>query len=422
MIILSTVSRGIMAAAGSSGGGGSATDLLTLNPANSGTAGYRYWDYDADYSGAFRLNSNNMSYSSYPTLIFADGGDTLLVGCAYGTGDNSYNLMGFNVASITPSTSSSLSALPLASVNISAFNPVSSAPVTGDWAFGARIAGGVEYNNRVMANVYAFYDSDHVQNRTTFVLNDAASPGLTGERGFFTGTDIAYSCGWICELPSDIKTAFEGTHIFGMSTGNSRSIHDRFSVGPSLYIYDADASNSVVGSTPPSNGGTFPLEQLIFYPLGANGLTPEADLDQAGQIWTNLSEAAYGFAVPNTDTYFVIGFSGGHNSGTNYGAGHHPNDPDDWENHYWLFRLSDALKVKSGVIAEPYQVPCYEHGQIIFRFDGTSPYTGIHTCSGATFNAANKRLYIALSRGDDSQGTESSLPLILTYDMTGVIG
>jgi hypothetical protein len=422
MIIMSGPSRGVASgAAASGGGGGSSTDLLTLNPANDGVAGYRYWDYDTDYSGAFRLNSNLMSYSSYPTLILANGGSTLLVVSAYATVDDSYNVIGFNIAPITPSTSASLSALPLASVNVSAFNPVTSAPVTGDWGpFGARIQGGIEYNGRIMGNVYAYYDSGHDQNMSTFVLNNSASPGVSGERGFFAGTDLAYSCGWISELPDTLKGEFGGTHIFGMSTGNRRSIHDRFSIGPSLYIYDADASNSIVGSTPPSNGSAITLDQLIYYPLGPNGLTPEDNLDQPGQLWTNLSEAAFGFAVPNTDTYMVVGFSGGHNSGTNYLAGHHPNDPDDMNNWYWLFRLSDALKVKTGVISEPYQVECYESGPIVFRFEGSG--SGLHVCAGAAFNSSTKLLYISLDRGDNSQGTESSLPLILTYDMTEIIG
>lgn len=402
------------------------TTLLSLDPANAGNSAYTYWDYDANYLGGLRLGEANLQDSPNATLGLVNGGNTLLVASAYGTGERSANLYGFDISSPTFSQSSALTDLSTLTRTINAFDAVAGAPVQAtSWALGARISGLCEYNGRVMGNVYGFYDGGNEVDQSTFVLDDATNPGTTNERGFFAATNISRMAGWISEIPQERKAALGGTHIMGMSSGNQRSIAFRFSLGPSLYVYDADAANSIVGSNPPTNGAAITANAVMDFPLGENsGLTPESLLSSANQPWTHESEAYYGFIVPGTDTYMVVGYSAGHAGGLSYGVspwngnqGFYPLQEDDIDNHYWLFRVSDILAATNA----GEEVTVYEHGRLTARFEGPKTYNAIRRCRGAVFDSVNNRLILALAQADTSQGTFSPLPLLVCYDMNGVV-
>lgn len=411
----------------------SGTDLVTLNPALSGTAGYRYWDQSATYEGAFRVpNTENTGtdvdfFYAYPTLGLTSVGKMLLGG--HSQGDANKRIAEINIPSAL-STSSTLTALPIATFSTQFFYPVDNAPVlAASWGLGARIGGIKSYNGRVMINVYPYYNGEADADKTTAVLNDVNAPGISGMRGFFAATGIAHSSYWISEIPAGpMRTALGGTHIFGSSNGNTRSIEARNSMGPTAFIYDADASDSIVGATPPTNGSSITATPLLDFPPAIKALN-NANLAATGQAWTHMSEAYYGFVVPNTDTYMVLGFSGGHSSGTDYydpappwggEKGYGPVTQSDVDNHYWLFKVSDLAKVKNGTLTNPYDVDAYEHGRIVMPFEGTKLHNSLKYVMGGDFDTATGKLYLSIQNGDTSQGAYGALPVILRYDLSGV--
>lgn len=431
--------RGIASgSAAGGGGGGASTDLLTLNSGLNGTAGYKYWDINvqgassATYLGAFKFPDTENTgtdvdfFHSLPAFGLTTGNKALAVG------QTNRRIAEINIPTL--STSTSLASLNRASYSTAFFEPVANAPVTTEnWGDGGPWISGIKtYNGRVMVNVYANYDGFLAADRNLCVLNSAAAPSVTSERGFFTGTgggvNVAHSAIWISEIPDDDKASFGGTHIMGASSGNKyRSINSRNSMGPSAFVYDADASDSVTGSTPASNGAALAYQRLMDF-NDANVLN-DSDLGAAGQQWTNCSEAFYGFLIPGTDTYMVLGLNEGYETGIEYwdpeppwpgNKGYGPLAEYDVGNWYWLFKKSDLLKVKSGVIAQPYSVTAYEHGRIIMPLEGSRTVSGLHHIAGGDFDLSTNKLWLTLLNGE-AVGVPGSLPVGLCFDFSSLV-
>ena len=256
-------------------------------------------------------------------------------------------------------------------------------------------------------------------------MDDASNLGPTNERGFFyavrtPGDNLgARIAGWCSPIPSEFQSALEGTHIMGHSSGNIRSGASRHSLGPSAFVIDLDSASSIVGATPPADGAEITVEELMNFPLGeTTSMTPQSLLQNAGQNWTHLSEAYYGFIVPGTGTYFVIGYSGGHN-GTGetigYSGTYYPYDETNIDNYYWLFKVSDLLRVKNAEI-QPYEMQPYEHGPFTMQFQGTLNSILNRTIRGGYYDPTTKLLYVTLSTADALN--ESALCEI--YNLSGV--
>lgn len=414
---------------------GGAAKLLTISGSTDAT--HVAWSLASNYLGAARLDAgdytgadNNLSYAEHATIgIRASSGsgaaDRVLIS-GHSTGEIQRRLGEFEIPALVGGTT--LSSLNIGANSQNFINAIDSAPTNdGEWAQGQRISGIYVDNGRVIVNVYGFYDDLELVTQTTTVLNSASAISTTSQRGFYKHPDVAHLAGWISPIPSAYQAAdkLNGNVIFGMSSGNLRSRNNRFSNGPSAYVYDTTAANSITGSSPISGGANMTMAKCLDYPL-ANAMTPEANFSDAGYNWTHLSEAYYGFIVPGTKTYMVIGFSGGHVGGISYGvppydgsagSGFYPIDPDDLYNYYWLFDVDDLIDVKNGVIANAYTPQPYEHGQFPVEF-GSSGWTNHKRISGAAFDPANGRLYISLYRGDNSQGAETAVPLLLAYDMS----
>lgn len=430
--------RGIAsgAAAGGGGGGGLPTVLLSLDAGNSGNPAYEYLNFTAVYEGCFGfpspLDANGWHYNDYnPSCIcISPTAGRAIVSARNEDGSNSPRVAEITIPTLY--TGSTRASIPSATVNTALFDAVAGAPSNNDlWAGGPRISGLCVHNGRVVGNVYGNYDATFVVTQSTFVLNSATSPGTTSERGFFIGVNEADTvraarlAGWISPIPSAYQASFEGTHVFGHSSGNLRSINGRHSVGPSCYVIDLDAAASITGSSPPANGSNVTFQELLNYPLGeTTSLEPESHLNNwdgsavytTTPKWTTLSEAYYGFIVPGTDTYMIIGYSGGHNSGIYYSGTYIPYVATDVYNYYWLFKVSDLLAVKSGSLTNTYDPDPYEHGVLPLHFDGTLNGILGRTVRGGTYDPTTKKLYITTSRNDAEQASA----LCEVYDLSGV--
>ena len=436
---MSLMMYGLMRGAGAAapaGGGGSSTDLLTLNAANDGTPGYRYWDVNAQgassatYRGAFKFPDTENTgtdvdfFYSLTAIGLTTSGKMLAVGHAQG--DSHKRIAEINIPTL--STSTSLASLNRASYSTAFFGPVDAAPVTAtSWGTAPKIMGIKAYNGRVMINVYPYYDGDAVADKNVCVLNDVSAPSTTSMRGFFAatgdGVGVAHFGCWISEIPAEDQAAFGGTHVFGASNGNAnRSIESRNSMGPTLAVYDADQSGSIVGSSPPSDGSAITLSRLMdFSPAN---ILDGSTLGSAGQQWDHCSEAAYGFLLPNSDTYVVIGFDEGVEAGSQYydpndpwgGAkGYGPNNQDDVWNAIWLFRKSDILAASN-----VYDPVAYERVRLIMPLEGTKLRGSQHRIVGADFDLSTNYLWVALEAAE-YVGIPGSLPVVLSFDFSSLV-
>jgi hypothetical protein len=320
----------------------------------------------------------------------------------------------------------------LAALNVAPYrqpfaNLLDDVPVdAGAWPEGRVITGlhRDPVSGRVAVNVTAYYDTNLPPNAdTTLVLprGDALADGF-GKRGYFRMTGGARSSGWISPIPADLQgpDALDGTHLFGNSDGYG--INGRASIGPSAFVYRAD---TITGELPPLDGAALDAIAVIDYPYDTP-LTPIEDYESPGQLWTALSKACYGFIVPGTQTYLVIGSSGGHASGVSYGVptygghnGFYPNSETDVGNHYWAFHVGDMIAVRRGE-ALPHEVRPYAHGDLLLRFQGPREYGAFHRANGAAFDPSTGRLYIALTFADASRG--EALPLIVAYQVAAAGG
>jgi len=142
-------------------------------------------------------------------------------------------------------------------------------------------------------------------------------------------------------------------------------------------------------------------------------------------IWTHKSRATYGFIIPNTRTYFTIGYSAGHESGVCYKtaqvngcggcnqaecAGYCTYDPNDKYTYYWLWDVNDLVEVKNGTKAS-YNIQPYDYGIFDVPFSSETSQIG-----GGSFDENTGQLYLSLQKADTEQGTYRNPPLILVYN------
>lgn len=417
MLMINGAFRGIAAGAPQSGGGG--LKLLTISGTTDST--HVQWNMSSTYLGAMRLQAgsfptsqNTVRTADWPVIAKGQSSTKLLIsGWHTGAGAEFEQFAEFNIPTLV--NSSTLTDLNIGSNSQNFVNAVDSAPSNnGIWGTnGARITGLCTINGKVVVNVMGIYDSSITVTQCTTVINDVTALSTTSQRGFFTKTEPAHVAGWISPIPAAYQDDFGGDYIFGASAGNSRSINSRHSNGPSLFVMDSAAAGSIVGGSPPSNGTAITLTQIMDYPL-AHTLGDSAP----GGYWNQLCEAVFGIILPNTRTYLVLGFGGGFVGGIHYqggGDGYSPINSDDFYNYYWLFDVDDIL-----ALANPWDAVPYEHGSLDFPFDGAPGEATLKQMGGAFFDPSNSRLYISITGADTTQGTVTTGPIVIGYDLSGI--
>jgi hypothetical protein len=134
----------------------------------------------------------------------------------------------------------------------------------------------------------------------------------------------------------------------------------------------------------------------------------------ADPLWNILSTGVYGFFVPNSRTFCVIGTTGGISSGIGYKAvqsngyecgGPCAYDPDDHYNYVWLFDVEEMAKASNVYDPRPY---AYGEWDVPFDNDGE------HAIIGGVLDEENGVLYVALSEAAQV-GDWDRPPLIVTF-------
>ncbi len=285
-----------------------------------------------------------------------------------------------------------------------------------------RITGLAHLNGRLVVNYMDWYDAGGQEKDTTVVFEDASQLDSSTVTGPYQLEGAAHAAGWLTPVPSEWQSALGGSYIAGHSHG---SIISRLSVGPSAFVLNPDSS---LLSRSVSSGEIqtqaildFSLNNMLYdksiYGESYSDSGPILyNHNRQNDLWTINSGASYGFIVPGTGTYLTIGMSAGHESGLGYKitqndgnvcGGPCAYDPDDKYNYFWMWRVSDLLKVKNGEM-NSYDVRPYQYGKL----DSPSNASLI----GAAYDAENKRLYVSLLKGDTEEDY-SRPPLFYVYDI-----
>jgi len=282
-----------------------------------------------------------------------------------------------------------------------------------------RITGMALANNKLIVNYMSWYDAPGTETDTTVVFqtpNDLANSNIIGP---FQLDGAAHAAGWLTPIPQEWRNALGGDHIAGHAHG---SIASRLSIGPPAHILKVSDLTSATQGQPISTFAALdfslsaPLYDKDIYDLETTSREDIAyNVDGQNKLWTQITGASFGMIIPGTGTYMTLGFAGGFHSGLGYKitqsdgnvcGGPCSYDPDDVYNHYWLWKVSDMVKVKNGVLAASDLRP-YKYG--VFDTRGNKA-----ELKGAAYDPATKRLYVSLQRGD-TLGTYARPPLILTY-------
>ena len=362
-----------------------------------------------EYQGAFRLPANQLGESS---ANWANG--TI----AYNHRNHSIFFAGHNQhqaiaefkipeIKIAREITELNTAFPIQSF-VRIFNRVKSNPDGQDYITGLHFDYG-----RLIINTMKYYDAAAKAKNTTLVINDANNLKNVHNLEFYQLEFGARASGWISPIPREWQKTLNADFIVG--NGNGRPINSRLSIGPSALgvnlrnIINADLNDSKIETTPYQ---LFSLKNPLVEDISNSNLN--------NKILTELSRPAYGFIVPGTSTYMLVGRSSGHKSGIGYKLerkdstcpGFCPNDPDDEYNYYWLFDVREWIEVLSGRL-NYYEVKPYSYGVLKLPYNDEK----FNAVSGATYDNHSNCLYITLDRADNKAGRYNNPPIILAFHL-----
>jgi hypothetical protein len=314
----------------------------------------------------------------------------------------------------TPSLAEEVTALPLVETPLQPFVEVLEAGPNGNPDGIDRITGLFWVEGSLLVNAERWYDAGGTARDTTLLVRDADQ--LTGAvDGYFELGGAAMAGGYMGPVPEAWRAALGGTHLVGWAS--NYSIISRYSVGPSLYVFDpAD----ILSTSPGAQGPIATAARMVFPHEGARYLGADALTTVEGSapaLWNFLSRAVYAFIVPGTRTFAAFGSSAGVDSGIGYKiiqdnnnecGGYCAYAADDQYNYYWLFDLDTILAASA-----PHEPRPYAYGRFSVPFDDG----GRHGIIGGTFDEAGGVLYLALENAGQV-GTYDRPPLIVAFSVT----
>lgn len=372
---------------------------------------------DLVYIGGFRVpgatyGDSRAAYSQGIIALGANRDSIFLVGHAWDQAIGEF--------SIPPLVNSTDIAAFNMATNIQPFSKVLNRAPSGNPQNLDRIGGMALAGGSLVVNAYEYYDAPADDTHTTLVLHAPYNLLSSPASGFDSYDARAHASGWLSKIPPEWQTSMLGSYIAGNSSGEP--IISRLSVGPSAFAFYPEKS-----ITSPHLPSTITTTKLLDYslahPVGYTSGTVEdylRNVNLTNKLWTHISRATYGFIVPATRSYFVVGFSGGHESGVGYKitqdsgnlcGGYCAYQAADSYGYYWIFNLDDLAKVKSGAI-QPYDVVPYEYGK--FEVPANASASGHKHIMGGTYDSTNQILYLVVRDGDTLQGIEPK-PLIVAY-------
>lgn len=269
---------------------------------------------------------------------------------------------------------------------------------------------GLDYvSGQLIVNAVEYYDADANANDTTLIIRDPSNLSKSKVDGFFKLQGRSHAAGWVSSVPKEWQSSL-GTELISGFASNY-AINSRNSIGPTAYAFfpmallDSDLHNGMILT-----------EQFLGYSMEHPLHEDRYNQSGSNNLWTEISTAIYGFIVPGTSTYLVIGNSGGHKSGIGYkitqDKGHLCGGPcskkqNDNYNYYWTWDVKDLLKVKNGQF-KPYQILPKEFG----KFDGKRSGWKL---IGADYDSTDGLLYVMYAGKDRKQSKYEGAPIMLVY-------
>ncbi|MFT4849773.1 MAG: hypothetical protein ACI83B_002321 [Sediminicola sp.] len=381
---------------------------------------FKKWTFEKssfEYLGAFRISLNDFGDSR---MGFAQGTFTI------SAERNSFFIVGhtdhqaiaeFPIPQIK--NEKSLKKLSMASTPIQPFYKVLNRGNTGNPENINRITGLEIIDSELFINGIDFYDAPADNHDTTLILRDPKNLKSSKVHGFFKLQGRAHSAGWISKIPPPWDKRLDASYIFGHAS--NYSINSRLSIGPTAFVYYLENFANI-----DERGGLIPATPLLDFSLN-HPLHPDL-YNKKGQndLWTEVSSAMYGFIIPNSDKYLIIGNSGGHESGIGYKikqtngnlcGGPCPKNHNDEQNQYWLWDMNDLNDVKKQK-TKPYMPKPTAYGKIQLPFQ---PKATSRKIIGADFDEKNNLLYILIEGVDKLQSKYEAAPLMTVYKYTGEV-
>jgi hypothetical protein len=273
-----------------------------------------------------------------------------------------------------------------------------------------RITGLRMIEGELFLNAVEYYDANTNATDTTAIIRDPKNLSKSEVDGFFNLNGAAHAAGWISRLPSDWGKKLDATYLTGFAS--NYPIVTRNSIGPSAFVYyldnlaQTDLTSGLIPATPI-------LDYSMDFPLHKR---------DKNSLWTDVSQAMYGFVIPGTDYYLVIGQSGGHESGIGYKitqntgrlcGGPCPHDQYDVYHYYWIWNMNDLLDVKKNK-SKPHQPRPVHYGQMALPYQ---PIRGIYEIAGASFDDRQNKLYLLISSADRLQSKYEGAPVMAVFNL-----
>jgi hypothetical protein len=394
------------------------TSLLTSVPYTSfadTSTNPRYDLSNLVYEGAFRLpkgefGESQVAWGRGTITMNRDGKSFFLTGAGHQA------VAEFPVPSVV-SNSDRLAEVPIIDAPIQDFSVVMDRTQTENIDGIDQIVGMLHLDGKLVINAARYYDGAADNQDTTLIVENSENLASSDVRGFMKFQGLVHAAGWVSPIPTEYQSVFGHDYIAG--NASNLSINARQSMGPSAFLVDSDA---ILSSRP---GEYIESYRLLDFSIG-NPLAEDLQNSSGGNdLWTELSEAHYGFIIPGTRTYMTIGNSAGHESGVGYKitqpngrqcGGFCASDHTDQYNYVWLWDVNDLIASLNGEI-EPHEIKPYYYGKIEMPFESSEDgsYTE-NLIAGAAMSPDNK-LYIVLEGADRLQSNYDPLPIVLVFDL-----
>lgn len=365
------------------------------------------------YQGAFRIpldsfGESRIAYANGVFTVASDGGSFFVVGH-----QQDQAIAEFEIPE--PVIASTVESLPFTRDPIQDFVSVFPRLVSPNEEELDYITGLFPFNDSLLVNVAHYYDAA-ADNRNTTVIFDDQSALSTSNVSPFLNVDGAYrAAGWVSPIPIAWQDSLGGDLIFG--NASNLPINSRGSIGPSAFVVESGNIKLSGGNVSSKSVLEFSLENPLHDDL--------YNTSGGNKLWTELSQAFYGFIIPGSSTYAVFGHSGGHESGIGYKitqdngnlcGGPCPYSAGDIYNYYWLWDANDFKKVLSGDLA-PHQLMPYEYGRLDLEFDSTPGRSGTNLMLGASYDYEKGLMYFLIGKADTLQSEYESAPIMVVYSI-----
>lgn len=259
----------------------------------------------------------------------------------------------------------------------------------------------------LFVNALEYYDADASAADTTLIIRTASKLNNSKVDGFFQMSGRNHAAGWMSKLPLELSQRLDASYLTGYAS--NVPINSRLSQGPSLFIGYLDNFAGIR-----ENKGLIPMRPIMDFDLTSPMVQDNYNKTGQNKTWTIVSNAVYGFVLPDSDQYLVLGNSGGHHSKIGYKIeqdnGNRCFGPcayraTDYYNYFWQFDIDALIKGTDN------QKPSKHSKMMLIDKKQFFPLIG------ADYNTESKRLYLLFAGVDKSQTKWETLPVMAVYQL-----